>query len=94
MSRPASAAWYRCQMSVFSFSGKRLETVGVDLHDRRFVDALEQVGPLDRRRGPPRRVAVAFDIVAASARGGPDIVMTAIILFRRTTVQSSAGLLA
>ena len=41
MSRPASAARYRCQTSVFSSQRQLVEAVGVQLHDRRIVDLLE-----------------------------------------------------
>ena len=45
---------------------QRLEAVGVDLHDRGFVDPFEQIFPFDRRRARPLAAPVAGGAFATS----------------------------
>ena len=65
MSRPAIAAWYEVPDQRFLSQRQVAESVGVDLHDRRFVDPLEQVLAV-RRCGCGRggRIVVVHPVLA------------------------------
>ena len=46
MSRPASAALVQVPDQLLFAQRQRLETVGIELHDRDVVDAIQQIRPI------------------------------------------------